>query len=95
MTNKPKHIDGTLDDFLKEEGIYEEVCLRAAKKTLALKLQREMKKRRVTKSTMARRMHTSRAAVNRLLNPDIVAVELSTITKAAIALGKELTIALR
>jgi hypothetical protein len=90
-----KHLGGSLDDFLKEEGIYEEVCLRAAKKSLALKLQAQMKKSRVTKTAMARRMHTSRAAVDRLLDPDNLAVELSTISRAAAVLGRRLSVELR
>ena len=94
MALNRKHIGGSLDDFLKEEGLYEEVCLRAAKKTVALKLQEQMKKKGVTKTAMARRMHTSRAALDRLLDPDNLAVELSTISRAAAILGKRLVVEL-
>lgn len=94
MALNPKTIGGSLDDFLKEEGIYEEVCLRAAKKTLALKLQEQMKKSHVTKTAMARRMRTSRAALDRLLDPDNLAVELSTVSRAAAVLGKRLKVEL-
>ena len=89
-----KHLGGSFDDFLREDGIYEEVCLRAAKKTLALKLQAEMKKGRVTKTAMAQRMRTSRAALDRLLDPDNLAVELGTISRAAAALGRRLKVEL-
>ncbi len=90
MALKEKYIGGTLDDFLQEKGIHEEVCLRAAKKTLALKLKRQMKLHHVTKSKMAQLMKTSRAAVNRLLDPNNLSVELRTASRAAAVLGKRL-----
>jgi hypothetical protein len=94
MSINEKHVGGSLDDFLKEEGIYEEVCCRAAKKALALQFQAEMKKKRLSKLAMSRRMHTSRSSLDRLLDPDNGAVELKTISKAAAVLGKRLKVQL-
>ena len=94
MAINRKYLGESLDEFLKEEGLYEEVCLRAAKKVLALKLQEQMKKSHVTKTAMAQRMHTSRAAVNRLLDPNNLAVELGTMSRAATVLGKRLKVEL-
>lgn len=98
MSNPKKknpHIGSTLDSFLKEEGILEEVTLRAMKRVLAWQVAELMKKRRVTKSQMAKRMRTSRAAVDRLLDAKNTSVTLQTMGRAAAALGKELTIGLR
>jgi DNA-binding Xre family transcriptional regulator len=92
---KNPHIGSTLDTFLKKEGIYTEVMLRAMKSMLAWQVAELMKKRRVTKSQMAKRMRTSRAAVDRLLDADNTSVTLQTLGRAAAALGKELTIGLR
>lgn len=57
----------TLDDFLKEEGILEAVNAAVAKRVIAARLAQMMKDKRVTKAVMAKRMKTSRAALNRLL----------------------------
>src|SRR4051812_3204303 len=86
------HRGSTLDDFLREEGILEEVELAALKRALALKLADQMTKRRVTKSDMARRMGTSRAALDRLLDPDSTAVTLTTLSRAANALGRRVKV---
>ncbi|HJW41984.1 MAG TPA: XRE family transcriptional regulator [Rhizomicrobium sp.] len=97
--SKPKkknpHVGSTLDSFLKKESIYTEVMLRAMKSMLAWQVAELMKKRRVTKSQMAKRMRTSRAAVDRLLDAGNTSVTLQTLGRAAAALGKELTIGLR
>jgi DNA-binding Xre family transcriptional regulator len=79
---------GSLDAFLKEEGIYREVVAQAEKEILAWKLQSAMKEKKMTVSTLARRMHTSRAAINRILDPANPSITLGTLEKAALALGK-------
>ena len=84
----------TLDDFLEEEGILEEVNATVAKRVIARRLAKMMKDKRVTKATMAKRMKTSRAALDRLLDPNNQSVTLLTMNKAASALGKKLTISL-
>lgn len=79
---------GGLDAFLKEEGMYREVIAQAEKEILAWKLQSAMKEKKITVSTLARKMHTSRAAINRILDPANPSITLGTLEKAALALGK-------
>jgi len=87
-----KHIGNRLEDFLREEGILEEVQRRAAKKLLALQLLDQMKQKKITKVAMARRMHTSRSSLERVLDPGNSAVTLETLEKAAAVLGKRLKV---
>ena len=89
---KNPHAGSSLDDFLKEEGIFEEVEAAALKRALALKIADLMEKKRVQKTAMAREMQTSRAALNRLLDPGNTSVTLGTLTRAARALGRKLKI---
>ena len=78
-----------MGDFLKAEGIYGEVVAQAEKEILAWKLQSAMKERRMRlMSALAKRMHTSRAAINRILDPANPSITLGTLEKAALALGK-------
>ncbi|MCE0521766.1 MAG: helix-turn-helix transcriptional regulator [Methylacidiphilales bacterium] len=79
---------GSLDGFLKEEGIYDQVVALAEKEILAWKLQSAMKEKNLTVSALAKRMHTSRAAINRILDPANPSITLGTLEKAAFALGK-------
>jgi antitoxin HicB len=95
MPRKNPHLGSTLDSFLKEEGILEEVTLRSIKSVLAWRISEIMKKQRITKAQMAKRMKTSRAAVDRLLDARNTSVTLQTMWRAAAVLGKELTIGLR
>ena len=91
---KKKNIGSTLDSMLREDGIYEEVSAAAIKRVLARQVEAAMKEKHVSKAEMARRMHTSRAALDRLLDPDYDAVTLSTLRKAATAVGRELRLEL-
>ena len=91
---KNKHIGSSFDDFLKEEEIYEEVTDRAIKRVIAYQLEAEMKAQSITKTKMAELMHTSRAVVNRLLNPDNGSLTLHTLESASNALGKRLSISI-
>lgn len=86
------HIGSSFDSFLEEEGIKEEVENTAVKKIISLGMKKEMNAVGITKTEMAERMGTSRAAVDRLLNPYNNAVTLSTLVKAANVLGKKLVI---
>jgi antitoxin HicB len=61
-------IGSNFDDFLKEEGIFETTTAGALKKVLAVQIEEEMHAQKLTKTAMAQRMHTSRAALNRLLD---------------------------
>jgi hypothetical protein len=89
------HLGSSFDDFLKEEGIFEEVTAAAMKRVLAWQIEQLMKKQRVTKSAMAKRMRTSRAALDRLLDADNTSVTLQTMGRAAAALGKQLSVTLK
>jgi len=91
---KNKHLGSDFDDFLQDEGILAEVEATAIKRVLAFQIQKEMEKRKLTKSAMARLMNTSRSSLDRLLDPDNPSVTLVTMESAAIALGKKLKIQL-
>ncbi len=94
MKKKNPHIGSSLDNFLKEEGVLEETRAIALKETLAWQVEKAMKKARINKVEMARRMNTSRAALDRLLDPGNASVTLQTLCKAARAIGRELRIEL-
>ena len=79
---KKKNIGSTLDSFLREEGIYEEVSATAIKRVVARQVEAAMEQKGLTKAEMARRMHTSRAALDRLLDPDNAAVTLSNASES-------------
>ncbi|NOT05769.1 MAG: XRE family transcriptional regulator [Anaerolineales bacterium] len=89
-----KHIGSNFDDFLKEEKIYEQVQAAAIKRVIAYQIAEEMKKKNLTKTEMANRMKTSRAALERLLDPENASITLITLERAASALGKKLSVQL-
>ena len=86
------YIGSDFDDLLQEEGLYAEVNAGAAKKLLALQLSQALQESSITKTELASRMRTSRAVINRLLDPANLALNLQTVSKAAAALGKKLEI---
>ena len=92
MTNP--HIGSSLDDFLAEEGILEEVEAIAIKRVLARQVAEEMRAQRLTKKAMAARMGTSRSALDRLLDPDNSSVTLRTLQRAASTVGRRLRLEL-
>ncbi len=87
---KKGRIGSSFDDFLKEEGIYEEVTARAIKRVLARQLDALMLDQKITKTALAKRMHTSRAQLDRLLDPENESVTLGTLARAAQAVGRQL-----
>jgi DNA-binding Xre family transcriptional regulator len=87
-----KHTGSTFDDFLAEEGLEAEVTANAIKRVLAWQMIQVMEKETVTKTELATRMKTSRAALNRLLDPNNTSVSLHTLEKAAAALGRKLEV---
>ena len=91
---KSKHIGSNFDEFLDDEGMLAGAQAVAAKRVLAFQIEKEMKKKGVTKVEMANRMRTSRTAVDRLLDPENISVTLNTLEKAALVLGKKLNIRL-
>jgi antitoxin HicB len=92
---KNRHWGSSFDDFLKEEGIYEEVTASAIKSVIAFQLAEEMKKQKITKKRMAEMMQTSRAQLDRLLDPNNGSATLETLLRAARAVGRELRLELR
>ena len=92
--SKNPSLGSTFNDFLKEEGVYDEVTAVAIKRSLAYELERAMEAQAITKVEMARRMETSRSQLNRLLDPTNDRIQLDTLYKAASALGKSLTLEL-
>jgi hypothetical protein len=78
----------SFDAFLEEEGIYDEVVAQAEKEILAWKLQSAMKEKKMIVPALARRMRTSRAAINRILDPANPSITLGTLETVAVALGK-------
>lgn len=91
---RKKNIGSDFDDFLKEEGILDEAQETAVKRVLAYQIEKEMAKKKISKSAMARRMKTSRSVLNRLLNPTDEAITFRTMKKAATAVNRRLKIEL-
>ena len=91
MSNK--HMGSSIDDFLKEEGIFEEAQAQAVKEVVAWQLAEAMKKQKISKSKMATLLKTSRTQVDRLLDPtnDIT---LGSLQRAAAIIGRRVTIEL-
>ncbi|MGB7416223.1 MAG: Fis family transcriptional regulator [Thermosynechococcaceae cyanobacterium] len=91
---KPENIGSSLSSFLEEEGIREDVEATAIKRVLAWEVQQAMEKEGLNKTAMAERMETSRAALDRLLDPENTSITLKTMQKAAAIVGKRLQIEL-
>ncbi len=83
-----------IEDFLRDDGRLEEATAIAIKRVLAWELQRAMQAAGVTQAEMARRMKTSRAVVRRLLDDKNPSVTLATISRAALALGRQIELKL-
>ncbi|MGZ8285601.1 MAG: helix-turn-helix domain-containing protein [Allosphingosinicella sp.] len=84
----------SLDEFLDEEGIREEVTARAIKRVIALQLQQAMVEQKLSKVRMADLMGTSRAQLARILDPEEFNVTLDTLARAAKVLGRRLSVEL-
>jgi len=89
-----KHIGSSFDDFLEGEGLLAEAEAVAIKRVIAWQIRKLMEEQRLSKAEMARRMGTSRSALERLLDPENASVTLLTLERAAKALGKSLRIEL-
>lgn len=88
-----KHMGSSLDDFLREEGTFDEAQAQAIKEVVAWQLATAMKTRNLSKSKMARLLKTSRSQVDRLLDPNDD-ITLSSLQRAAAILGRRVTIEL-
>ena len=89
-----KNIGSSFDDFLKEESLLETSTAIALKRVIAWQIAKEMKAQNLTKTELAKRMHTSRAALNRLLDEHDSSLTLTTLASAAAALGKKVNLQL-
>ena len=87
------HIGSSLDDFLKEEGILEELQVQAIKEVVAWQLEEAMKKKQVSKARLAKLLRTSRTQVNRLLDPQSD-ITLSSLQRAAALVGRQVRLEL-
>jgi DNA-binding Xre family transcriptional regulator len=94
VENMNQYSGSNFDDFLKEEGILEEVTARAHKRLLALQLSEAMEQLQITKSQLAEKLQTSRSQLDRLLDPDNTTVTLESLERLALAVGRQLKIEL-
>lgn len=90
---KNAHLGSSIDDFMKEEGIFEEAQAEAIKEVVAWQLDQAMKKKRISKNRMASLLKTSRTQVDRLLNPKSD-ITLSSLQRAAAMVGRRVMIEL-
>ena len=89
-----KNIGSSFDDFLQEQSLLESSTAVALKRVIAWQIDQEMKAQKLTKTELAKRMHTSRAALNRLLDENDARLTLTTLASAAAALGKKVNLQL-
>jgi antitoxin HicB len=94
MTDSNQHIGSTFESWLDEQGIREEVTAAAIKAVISNQLAAAMKANNITKSGMAAKMQTSRAQLDRLLDPDNGSVTLETLQRAAKIVGREIRLEL-
>ncbi|WBU30654.1 Fis family transcriptional regulator [Rhodopseudomonas palustris] len=90
MTKKNKHVGSSFESWLDETGLREEVTVSAIKSVIAMQLAVEMKKQKLTKKRMAELMKTSRAQLDRLLDPDNGNATIESLQRAAHIVGREL-----
>lgn len=89
-----RHRGSTLDSFLEEEGVLAEVQAKAIKEVIAWQLGEAMRQRGISKSGLARLMHTSRTQVDRVLDPENGNVTIETLQKAAAVVGRRVEVQL-
>lgn len=94
MARKNPHIGSSFESWLDEEGLRKEITVAAVKAVIALQLAREMKKKHITKQRMAKLMKTSRAQVDRMLDPSNGSATIGTLQRAASIVGRELRVQL-
>ena len=93
MNTNKQHLGSTLDDFLREEGIYESAKTEAVTRVISWQIAEEMRKKGITKMQMAEKMHTSRTQVDRILKAK-GNVTIETLQRAAALIGRELRLEL-
>ena len=82
------------EDWLKEEGILEHCTEHAIKRTLAMQIEEEMHRQKLTKVQVAKSLHTSRSGLDKILDPNSTSITLNTMMRVANFLGKKLSISL-
>ena len=92
---KHAHLGSSLDSFLVEQGLQDEVTAVAMKRVISWQVAEAMKRSGVTKVAMAARMRTSRSLLDRLLDADDTGLTLDTLSRAAAALDLRLHLELR
>ena len=91
---RKKNIGSSFDDFLAEEAMLQEATAVAIKRVIAWQIAQEMAAQQLTKTALAKKMRTSRAALNRLLDENDASLTLTTLASAAAALGKKIDLRL-
>jgi antitoxin HicB len=94
MSGNNTHIGSTFESWLDETGLREEVTTAAVKAVIAHQLADEMKKQHITKKRMAELMNTSRAQIDRLLDPDNGSATIDSLQRAARIVGRDLSLQL-
>ncbi len=91
---KKRNVGSDFDDFLAQEGLLEEVTAVAVKRVIAWQIEQAMAAQKLTKTAMAKKMRTSRASLNRLLDENDTSLTLTTLAGAAAALGRRIKLEL-
>ena len=94
MARKNPHLGSSFESWLDEQGLREDVTAAAIKAVVARQLANEMKKKKITKQRMAELMKTSRAQVDRLLDPDNGSATIESLQRAARIVGRDLRLEL-
>lgn len=94
MSTDNPHLGGTFEEWLTEQGLADDAYAHATKRVLAWQIEQAMKEQGITKVELAKRMGTSRAHLDRLLDPDNDKVQLDTMQRAAAAVGRKLRLEL-
>lgn len=92
--NEKGGIGSSFEDFLKDEGTYEETTATAVKRVLAWQLTQAMESKQMSKNRLAKEMKTSRSQLDRILDPDNTGISLEAVMKAARVLGCQVRIEL-
>jgi DNA-binding Xre family transcriptional regulator len=87
-----EHTGSNFDNFLEEEGILEEVSVKAHKRLLVLQLADIMQENNITKTSLAKKLQTSRSQLDRILDPNNSSITLDVLERVAYAVGKKLHI---
>ncbi|MSP44990.1 MAG: Fis family transcriptional regulator [Xanthobacteraceae bacterium] len=94
MKFNKKHVGSSLESFLEEDGILEVAATKAVKRVVAWQLAEQMKAKRMTKKRLAELMHTSRAQVDRILDPEKGNITIESLQRAAALLGRRVRLEL-